>query len=145
MNIRYHSRYHPVLITEDFLENYHKETGLEYDASEDDRYFEITCLDYFNLPDVGEVGIYIFGKETEPPHFHLIGVKFETAIGIFEPRYFHENSDKLNKFQIAELNFVLTNKINSYKDTIWKCLVFNWNDFYDTNYEYNIPDYTQLD
>lgn len=144
MSHKYQSKFHPELITDEFLQSYHESTGLEYDASEDNRYFDIVCLGYFNLSVIGEVGIYVYGKDGDIPHFHIMGNSFETAIKIFEPEYIHDNIDKLDSNQITEVCYILETEVNSYAKTIWDCIVFNWNDFYDSNYNDIIPDYTKL-
>ena len=121
----------------EFLRNYFKEHGDYYEPADDPSYLDIGGNFNINL-DGMDCFIYVYEKDGNIPHFHIVGDNFETCLCILHPLYFdiHGNIDFLSDKQLEDL-------MNSFRkeEVKWWIVCRSWD---GNNLQSQIKDINQI-
>ena len=86
-----------------------------------------------NVPKLGQVQFYVYGKEGKIPHFHIISTdhSFESCLCIYEAKYFTHGSKTgtFNRKQLEEIDRYLRSEHPVLTGaTIWQIIANTWDD-----------------
>lgn len=109
---------------------------------DDPDYYDISFVGYIELDNIGICRVEVYGKEINPPHFHIVGEykDFDCAVEIYDTKYHQHTIDRLTPIQANQLNEWMKElwMPERYKDSRWQIAVFSWRADNDTDYQYPV-------